>query len=66
MLLELTSQLDVVEVVEAVYRIAQGLVVFFLDEQGVVCLVDGLDIELRGVSETTRKRANLHIRVAQQ
>ena len=48
MLLELTSQLDVVEVVEAVDGIPQCLVVLLLDEQVVVGIVDGFDVELRG------------------
>ena len=45
-LLKLTCQLDVVEVVEAVDRVAQGLVVLLFNEQVVVGIVDCLDIEL--------------------
>ena len=46
-LLELARQLQVVEVVEAVDRVPQRLVVLLLDEQVVVGIVDGLDVELQ-------------------
>ena len=45
-LLELARQLQVVEVVEAVDRVPQRLVVLLLDEQVVVCIIDSLDVEL--------------------
>jgi len=37
---------DVVEIVEAIDRITESLVVLLLDQQIVVCIVDGLDVEL--------------------
>ena len=37
---------DVVEVVEAIYRVTKGLVILFLDEERVVCLVDSSDVKL--------------------
>lgn len=45
--LQLLSELDVVEVVEAINGIAQCLVVFLLDEKFVIGDVDGFDIELQ-------------------
>ena len=48
MLLELASQLDVVEVVKAVNGIPQCLVVLLLNEQSVVGIVDSLNVELYG------------------
>ena len=39
-------QLDIVEVVEAIDRITERLVVFLLNEEVVVRVVDGLDVEL--------------------
>ena len=45
-LLQLASQLDVVEVVKAVDRVPQCLVVFLLNQQVVVCIIDSLDVEL--------------------
>ena len=47
MLLKIASQFDIVEVVEAVDGIPQCLVVLLLDEQVVVGIVDGLDVELQ-------------------
>ena len=65
MLLELTSQLDVVEVVEAVDRVPQRLVVLLLDEKVVVGIVDSLDVQLsrRHVSTewTTRRGSDAHM-----
>ena len=46
MLLKLTRQLDVIEVVETVNGISESLVVFLLDKQIVVRVVDGLNVEL--------------------
>ena len=46
-LLELARQLQVVEVVEAVDRVPQRLVVLLLNEQVVVGIVDGFDVELQ-------------------
>ena len=46
MLLKVPGKLDVVEVVEAVDRITECLVVLLLDEQVVVRVVDGLDVQL--------------------
>ncbi len=46
--LQLLSKLDIVEVVEAIDRVAQCLVVFLLDEKFIVGNVDGFNIELRG------------------
>ena len=39
-------EVDAVEVVEAVHRVAQGLIVLLLDQQVVVRIVDGLDVQL--------------------
>lgn len=47
MLLELASQLEVVEVVETVDGISQCVVVLFLNEQLVVSVVDGFNVKLR-------------------
>ena len=46
MLLKLTRQLDVIEVVETVNGISESLVVFLLDKQIVVRVIDGLNVEL--------------------
>ena len=46
MLLQSLRKADIVEVVKAVYRVPEGLVVFLLDEQVVVRVVDGLDVQL--------------------
>ena len=45
--LQLLSELNVVEVVEAINGIAQCLVVFLLNEKFVIGDVDGFDIELQ-------------------
>lgn len=45
-LLESPCQLDAVKVVEAIDRVAQSLVVLFLHQEIVVCLVDSLDVVL--------------------
>ena len=45
-LLELASKLHVVEVVEAVDRVPERLVVLFLDQKVVVRIVDRLNVEL--------------------
>ena len=37
---------DVVEVVEAVNRVSQSFVIFLLDQQSIVSVVDRLDVEL--------------------
>ena len=58
-LLKLASQLNVLEVVEAVDRVAKGLVVLLLDEQGVVRLVDRLDVQLNIQSIRTLHRQRL-------
>ena len=46
MLLKVPGKLDVVEVVEAVDRITESLVVLFLNKQVVVRIVDSLDVQL--------------------
>lgn len=51
MSLEVLRQPDVVEVIEAVDRVTQCLVVFFLNEQLIVGIVDGLDIELYSATD---------------
>jgi len=48
MFLQFTCQLDVFEVVEAVDGVAKGFVVLLLDEQAVVSLIDGLNVQLNG------------------
>ena len=45
-MLETLGKGDVVEVVEAIYRVAEGLVVLFLNKERVVRLVDSSDVEL--------------------
>lgn len=45
-LLELLGEGDIVEVIEAVDRIPKGVVIFFLDQKSVVCIVDGFDVQL--------------------
>ena len=45
-MLETLGKGNVVEVVEAVDRVAEGLIVFLLDQQVVVRIVDGLDVQL--------------------
>ncbi len=47
MLLKTLRKVDVVEVVEAVDRVAQSFVIFLFDEQVIVCVVNGLEVELR-------------------
>lgn len=44
---KLARQLHVVEVIEAVNGVSKGHVVFFLDEELVVRLINGLDIQLQ-------------------
>lgn len=46
MFLELLGEGDVVEVVETVDRVPKGVVIFFLDQKSIVCVIDGFDIEL--------------------
>jgi hypothetical protein len=46
MSLEFLRKADVVEIVKAVDGIPKCLVVFFLDEQVIVCIVNGLNIKL--------------------
>ena len=46
MLLELLREGDVVEVVETVDRVPKGVVIFFLDQKGIIGVVDSFDIEL--------------------
>ena len=43
---ETLGKRDVVEVVAAIYRITEGLVVLFFDKERVVCLVDSSDVKL--------------------
>lgn len=45
--LKLLGKADIVEVVEAVDRVTQSVVVFFFDQQSVVRVIDRLDVELR-------------------
>ena len=45
-MLETLGKGNVVEVVEAIYRVTKGLVVLFLDKERVVCLVDSSDVKL--------------------
>lgn len=40
------SKADVVEVVEAVDRITECVVIFFLNQEVVVCIIDSFNIEL--------------------
>ena len=46
MFLQTLSEVDVVEVVEAVDGVAERLVVFLLDEQVVVGIVDSFNVQL--------------------
>ena len=46
MFLELLGEGDVIEVVEAVNRVPKGVVVFLLDQKGVVSIVDSFDVQL--------------------
>ena len=48
MFLKALRKLDVIKVVEAVYRIAKRIVVLFLNQEVVVSLVHCFDIKLRG------------------
>lgn len=45
--LEAFGETDVVEVVEAVDGIAEGLVILFLNQEVIVRIVDSFDVELR-------------------
>ncbi len=47
MFLQSPGKRDIVEVVKAVNRVPQCLVIFFFNEQIVVCVVDRVDIELQ-------------------
>ena len=46
MMLETLGKSNVVEVVEAIYRVTECLVVLFLDKERVVCLVNSSDVKL--------------------
>ena len=48
-LLKLARQFDVLEVVEAVDRVAEGLVVLLLNKEIIVGIIDRFDVELRNV-----------------
>jgi hypothetical protein len=48
-LLQFLSKLNMVEVVEAVNRITQGLVVLFFNQEFIVGAVNGLDVELKEI-----------------
>ena len=60
-LLQSLGKVDVVEVVEGVDRVAQSLVILLLDEQIVVCVVDGFDVELEARSVTDPQVCTKHI-----
>ena len=45
-MLETLGKGDVVEVVEAIYRVTECLVVLLLDKERVVCLVNSSDVKL--------------------
>ena len=57
-MLETLGKGDVVEVVEAIYRVTEGLVVLFLDKERVVCLVDSSYVKL-GID--TRQRMSEYV-----
>jgi len=57
MLLKFLRKADVIEVVKAVDGIPKRLVVFFLDEEVIVCIIDGLDVELIGERFRTKTNA---------
>ena len=45
-LLQPLREVDVIEVVEAVYRVSQGLEVLFFDQKIVIRIVDGRNVQL--------------------
>lgn len=47
MLFQPLGEVDIVEIIEAVDRIPQRLVIFFLNEQIVVSIINGLEVKLR-------------------
>ena len=46
-LLELLSEGDIIEIVEAVNRVPEGVVIFLLDQKRVVSVIDRLNVQLR-------------------
>jgi hypothetical protein len=46
MLFEFSRQRHSIEVVKAVNRVAESFVVFFVDQQLIVCVVDRFNVEL--------------------
>ncbi len=50
-LLQALREVDIVEVVEAVYRVSESLEVFLLDQEIIVRLIDSLNIELKKLGQ---------------
>ena len=46
MLLELLGKGDIVEIVETVDRVPEGVVIFLFDQESVVCIVDSFNVQL--------------------
>lgn len=44
------GETNVIEVIEAVNGVTEGLVIFLLNEQVIVCVVNGLDVQLLVIS----------------
>ena len=67
-LLKLARQLQVVEVVEAVDRVPQRLVVLLLDQEVIVCVVDRFDVQLDNANQSLRSSelGEDHVRAAQR
>ena len=56
-LLKLLCERDVVEIVETINRVPEGVVVFLLDQKSVVCIVHSFDVQLRScVSQGSRRQ----------
>ncbi len=49
MSLQTLCKFDVLEVVETVDGIPQRFVILLLDQQVVICFIDGLDVELQSI-----------------
>ena len=47
MSLQLLGQTNVIEIVEAINRVTKSLIVFFFDEEIIISIVNGFNVELQ-------------------
>ena len=65
--LEQLCEGDVVEIVETVNRVPKGVVIFLLDQKGIIGVVDSFNVELRPwISQRFPKAMRSHSRVARR